>query len=56
MTPFPPTSPSDETSWLVQVDFPSEGPFGAEMAAAYEELAHTITREPGFVWKLWTEN
>ncbi|WP_301124948.1 monooxygenase [Streptomyces cacaoi] len=56
MTSFPSTAPSGETGWLVQVDFPSEGPFGAEMAAAYEELAHTITREPGFVWKLWTEN
>lgn len=56
MTFLPPTTPSEEAAWLVQVDFPSEGPFGADMAVAYEELAHTITREPGFVWKLWTES
>ncbi|HBF80246.1 MAG TPA: monooxygenase [Streptomyces sp.] len=56
MASMPPTVPADEADWLVQVDFPSDGPFGAEMTAAYEELAHTIAREPGFLWKLWTEN
>ncbi|MFL4475954.1 monooxygenase [Paeniglutamicibacter sp. MACA_103] len=47
---------SEEILWLVQVDFPSDGPFGDEMANGYAELAHSIAREPGLVWKLWTEN
>lgn len=42
--------------YLVQVDFPSEGPFGSQMAVAYHDLAESITREPGFLWKIWTEN
>lgn len=41
---------------LLQVDFPFDGPFGREMAAAMTELAESITREPGFIWKIWTEN
>ncbi|WP_448851269.1 monooxygenase [Corynebacterium sp. 335C] len=41
---------------LLQVDFPSDGPWGHEMADAYRELAHSITEEPGFVQKIWTEN
>ncbi|GAA3715914.1 monooxygenase [Streptomyces tremellae] len=45
-----------EPLWLVQVDFPSGGPFGEEMAEAYSELAHSIAGESGLVWKLWTEN
>lgn len=56
MTDPRPHTPSDEAAWLVQVDFPSDGPFGPEMATAYDALAHTITQEPGFIWKLWTEN
>lgn len=27
---------------ILQVDFPSNGPFGAEMATAYRELAASI--------------
>ena len=41
---------------LLQVDFPFDGPFGQDMAAAMKELAESIAREPGFIWKLWTEN
>lgn len=41
---------------LLQVDFPFDGPFGQEMTAALEELATSITTEPGFLWKIWTEN
>ncbi|MDP5291165.1 monooxygenase [Oceanimonas sp. CHS3-5] len=41
---------------VVQVDFPFAGPFGEEMAEAMAGLAHSITEEPGFIWKIWTEN
>lgn len=41
---------------LVQFDFPMEGPFGDELAAAYRPLAELIERAPGLRWKIWTEN
>ena len=41
---------------LLQLDFPYDGPFGDEMASAMAELAESIAREPGFLWKIWTEN
>lgn len=41
---------------ILQVDFPSSGPFGSEMSEAMEGLAESIANEPGLVWKLWTEN
>ncbi|GGE71330.1 monooxygenase [Streptosporangium jomthongense] len=41
---------------LLQVDFPFTGPFGSEMAGALKDLAVSITEEPGFIWKIWTEN
>ena len=41
---------------LLQIDFPFEGPFGAEMSAALADLAHSIAGEPGLLWKIWTEN
>ncbi|MGI0154318.1 MULTISPECIES: monooxygenase [Idiomarinaceae] len=41
---------------ILQVDFPYAGPFGAEMAAQMQQLAESITQEPGFLWKIWTEN
>ncbi|MDR9424398.1 MAG: monooxygenase [Marinobacter sp.] len=41
---------------LLQVDFPFDGPFGDEMADAMAELARSIADEPGFLWKIWTEN
>lgn len=41
---------------LVQVDFPHQGPWGAEMAGAFEDLARSIAQEPGFLFKYWTED
>ena len=41
---------------LLQVDFPFQGPWGEEMAAAMEGLAKDIASEPGLIWKIWTEN
>lgn len=42
--------------YLLQMDFPMDGPFGAAMADAFAELAESINDEPGFRWKLWTES
>jgi Putative mono-oxygenase ydhR len=41
---------------LVQFDFKFNGPFGEDMTKALEGLARSINDEPGFVWKIWTEN
>lgn len=41
---------------VLQIDFTYTGPFGDEMAAALKELAHSIAKEPGFLWKIWTES
>lgn len=41
---------------LLQVDFPFNGPFGKEMTTALNALAQSITEEPGFIWKIWTES
>jgi len=41
---------------LLQIDFPYQGPFGKHMSEAMADLAHSITEEPGFIWKVWTEN
>ena len=41
---------------LVQFDFPMQGPWGDEMAAAFRDLATIIGRSPGLRWKIWTEN
>ena len=43
-------------SYILQVDFPMGGPFGDEMATAFNELAQSINEEEGFIWKVWTEN
>lgn len=42
--------------YILQVDFPYQGPWGDEMAAAMEGLAQSIAGEPGLIWKFWTEN
>lgn len=42
--------------YCLQVDFPANGPFGAEMTAAYGDLAKSIATEKGIIWKIWTEN
>jgi hypothetical protein len=41
---------------LIQFDFPFAGPFGADMEKALTDLARSITEEPGFLWKIWTED
>lgn len=43
-------------SVLFQVDFPYDGPWGAEMAQAFDGLARDIAAEDGLLWKIWTEN
>ncbi len=42
--------------YLLQVDFPYQGPWGNEMTTALRDLAESIANEPGLIWKLWTEN
>lgn len=42
--------------YLLQIDFDHKGPFGDEMAETFKELAESINDEPGFKWKIWTEN
>lgn len=41
---------------ILQVDFPYQGPWGDEMTVVMNDLAESINQEPGFVWKIWTEN
>ncbi len=41
---------------ILQIDFPSEGPFGEQLLAAVGDLARSIANEPGLRWKIWTEN
>ena len=41
---------------LVSIEFSCDGPFGAEAAAAYAELAADIAAEDGLIWKGWTED
>ena len=41
---------------LLQVNFPFRGPFAEQMTQAMQQLALSISREPGLLWKLWTEN
>lgn len=42
--------------YLLQVDFPYQGPWGDEMTSAMSGLAQSIAQEPGLIWKIWTEN
>lgn len=41
---------------LLQIDFPTAGPFGTEMSEQLAALAESIAGEPGLVWKIWTES
>ena len=41
---------------LLQLHFAYNGPFGQDMSDAMKELAESINNEPGFIWKVWTEN
>ncbi len=42
--------------YLLQVDFPHNGPFGDELTALMSDLAKDIATEQGLISKLWTEN
>lgn len=42
--------------YILQVDFPFNGPFGAEMTQAMQELAADIATEDNLLWKIWTED
>ncbi|KMN31409.1 monooxygenase [Chromobacterium sp. LK1] len=41
---------------LLQIHFDFSGPFGEAMSSQLRELAASINQEPGFIWKIWTEN
>lgn len=41
---------------VLQIDFPTEGPWGDEMSKAYADLATHLAKTPGLLWKIWTEN
>lgn len=41
---------------LLQLHFSFNGPFGQQMSDGLKELAESINKEPGFIWKIWTEN
>ena len=41
---------------ILQIDFPFNGPFGDDMQQAMLPLAESIAKEPGLLWKIWTEN
>ena len=41
---------------LLQVHFDYAGSFGDDMSSQLQELAASINQEPGFIWKIWTEN
>lgn len=42
--------------YLLQVDFPYNGPFRDKFAESMTELAQDIAIEEGLIWKIWTEN
>ncbi|WP_313235849.1 monooxygenase [Sporosarcina ureae] len=43
-------------TYVLQVDFKMNGPFGEEMAEGFADLAKSINEEEGFIWKIWTED
>lgn len=42
--------------YILQVDFPFDGPFAEEMAQALRPLAEDIAGEEQLRWKIWTED
>ena len=42
--------------FILQVDFPFDGPFGEEMTQAMRPLAEDIASEENLLWKIWTED
>ncbi|WP_421052569.1 monooxygenase [Lysinibacillus capsici] len=43
-------------TYVLQVDFKLDGPFGDVMAEAFSDLAKSIYEEEGLLWKIWTES
>ncbi|WP_260288856.1 monooxygenase [Peribacillus aracenensis] len=43
-------------TYILQVDFKMEGPFGREMVKEFTDLAKSINDEEGLIWKIWTED
>jgi hypothetical protein len=43
-------------TYILQVDFPYQGPWADEMGEAMNDLAHSIAKESGLIWKIWTVN
>lgn len=41
---------------LMDIHFAWSGPFGEALTEALSELAQSINNEPGFQWKVWTED
>lgn len=41
---------------ILQIYFDYFGGYGKRMYEESKELAHSIKNEPGFLWKIWTEN
>jgi len=41
---------------LLQIDFPSRGPWGEDLTKMASDLAYHLNKTPGMVWKIWTEN
>ena len=41
---------------LLQIDFPSRGPWGEDLTKMAKDSAHHLNQTPGMVWKIWTEN
>jgi len=41
---------------LLQIDFPSRGPWGEDLTKMASDLAQHLIKTPGMVWKIWTEN
>ncbi len=42
--------------YILQVDFPHQGPFGEELTNVMRDLAKDIANEEGLISKFWTEN
>lgn len=42
--------------YLLQIDFPHQGPFGDELTQIMSNLAKKIAQEKGLIFKIWTEN
>jgi hypothetical protein len=41
---------------LLQIDFPTHGPWGEDLTKMASDLAHHLNKTPGLIWKIWTEN